>query len=211
VQSTCAKSQFSAAHKRSVDERGGWGKVDRLHSSKINLAHTAKLSAALIFKKFLFDPSRVEKLRRECLKLTFEEFFFYNVLNCMILLNFLKLIYFLRSWAGKGWIRAIPRSFGASNSCHCHGRRPHFGTCLTSLWLRKQLFSQRGNFSRLASTRKHRQQVHASEMRDVRKAHKSKPKRSDTSLKSLLYAGRNLHGEHADETQVLIGFRVRLH
>jgi hypothetical protein len=129
----------------------------------------------------------------------------------MISLNFLKLIYFLRSWAGKGWIRAIPRSFGASNSCHCHGRRPHFGTCLTSLWLRKPLFSQRGNFSRLASTRKHRQQVHASEMRDVRKAHKSKPKRSDTSLKSLLYAGRNLHGEHADETQVLIGFRVRLH
>jgi len=111
----------------------------------------------------------------------------------MISLNFLKLIYFLRSWAGKGWIRAIPRSFGASNSCHCHGRRPHFGTCLTSLWLPKPLFSQRGNFSRLASTRKHRQQVHASEMRDVRKAHINQNQNVPTLLSNRCYTPTGIY------------------
>lgn len=144
MQSTCAKSQFSAAHKRSViDERGGWGKVDRLHSSKINLVHTAKVECCFDIQKILIRSLKGGETDENASNLPLRNFF----LMGMISLNFLKLICFLRSRARKDWIRAIPRTFGASNSCHCHGRRPHFGTCLASLWLRKPLFSQRGNFS----------------------------------------------------------------
>lgn len=63
VQSTCAKSQFSAAHtRRALDERGGWGKVDRLHSSKINLTVKSYESVLLYIPNFLLNPSRV----RDC-------------------------------------------------------------------------------------------------------------------------------------------------